>query len=427
MFVAGTLKAQNTGYSCRSTNDVTTVAAGRDRREYGIICFEMKIMMAQMMGLALLMTGLVSAAVEVSDWEAQERLPEARAFAFGGFLPDGRMVMAGGRGADGQATDDIFVRSSNVWSRVGKLPWMARGVSAATPKGLVCIGRRPDAGVGGGKETPVVFLLGADLRAQTLPNLPSDGRTGFAVAEGSTVYASADNRLWRLDLDRPDAGWETFPSIPGPSDRTCPVAAVLNGGRGRFLAVFGGSAEGPGHKPKALEDAWGLTLDRTGKNARREWFKLASPTGFSSVGAALVRVGPAEALLLGGFGTEVWNRTAGMTPVPESGPRTVLAYDARANAWRVCGEFTSDDAPRCAAVADARRLGAAGERETVLAGGACAGRPSTTVSVLRVTGVAETAVDGRTAGDIRRLIVLNMVAVLFVVALSLWQVRRKNS
>lgn len=371
------------------------------------------------LGMALLALGRAAAVVEVADWDAQEKLPEPRTAAFGGTLPDGRMISAGGKNSKELWTDEIFVRASNVWSRVGRLPLvLTDGVSARTEKGVVCVGARV---TDGEKGTAAVFLIGPDLTVEALPDFPADPQGGAAAADGSCVYVSSGRRFWRLDLDRPGAGWERLPSVPGPGNRKSPVAAVLRGANGRFLAVFGGVSPDRKRDLRELGDGWGLSLEPADGTNRANWFKLAAPTGFSAVGASFLALGPYEALLVGGCGLAKGGGAEG-----EQGPRTVLAYDARANAWRACGAFTSDDAPRCAAAAGVRRLGAAGAREVVLAGGAYAGRPSATVSVLRVTGVAEPAADGWMVGDIRLIVLSLLVAVLFVAALLLWQVRRKD-
>ena len=73
------------------------------------------------------------------EWRsAGETMPAAVARPFGGFLPDGRFLVAGGSYFDEgvkKFSDNVYVRSTEgKWSKVGELPHdVAEGVTCEIP------------------------------------------------------------------------------------------------------------------------------------------------------------------------------------------------------------------------------------------------------------------------------------------------------
>lgn len=311
----------------------------------------------------------------VVEWKTPEKMPAAVARPFGGFLPDGKFIVAGGSDfSEGQKiyTREVFVRDGE-WKKIGELPKnIAEGASAETPLGLFCVG-----GTDGNASFSEAFLLDAAGKISPLPPLPEALVMGAAAADGNTVFAVNGNRVWTMNLAAADRKWIRLPDLPGSPARKQMVAAVQNGDqKEKLLLVFGGFDENG-----ALADGYGLVLsDPTA------WKALAAPERHSTIGAAFLPSGNQHVLLIGGYGFDGWNDAvkkiaAGETPSSDpqvlGWQRDVLAYNAVTNAWCVYGQLAPDDFPRCGAAAGLRAGKTPEEYSLVIAGGEKAPRERT--------------------------------------------------
>ena len=148
---------------------------------------------------------------------------------------------------------DIYAlpSGSTNWVRAGRLSQpAAEGMSATTPRGVVCVGGGAD-----GETFSRAFLLTWNValgRAveTALPDFPCGVRLGGAAAKDNRVYvtggeytAPLPSDVWTLDVDEPQAGWRPLPALPGVKGRMQAQAFVQNGDQKRtYLYVVGGYA-----------------------------------------------------------------------------------------------------------------------------------------------------------------------------------------
>lgn len=222
------------------------------------------------------------------------------------------------------------------WQQVGKLPSaLAYGVSITTQDGVVCIGGSD--GEHHHKEVLLLMLTNGLLTTHSLPNLPLPLASAAGAQVGSTIYVaggsdlpgelSALNHCYALELGQKDPAWKTVEPCPG-KPRILPVAAALLGG---FYLAGGAALEQTNGRVVRtyLRDAWYY-------HPGQGWQRLAdlpkpcvaAPTPAPSLDGNF--------LLLGGddgsrVGFQPLDRHPGF-------PRTILAYDAKADAWRKIGE-----------------------------------------------------------------------------------------
>ena len=105
--------------------------------------------MLKSLALVALLAPMAQATPVEVQWGAGETLPVKVARPFGGFLPDGAFLVAGGSDfVDGVKVygDSVCVRSGDAsspsrWTVVGRLPHrVAEGVSCEVPTGVFCAG-----------------------------------------------------------------------------------------------------------------------------------------------------------------------------------------------------------------------------------------------------------------------------------------------
>ena len=283
--------------------------------------------------------------VEV-DWKAGETMPAKVARPFGGFLPDGTFLVAGGSDfKDGKKVygADISVRAQDgTWKKVGELPRaIAEGVSCETPNGIFCAG-----GTDGKEKFSGAFLLAAEngaSRVSSLPSLPEPVSMGAAAADGAKVYVVASKNVYVMD----EGGkWQLVAEVPGPA-REQHVAAIQNGDqKEKMLVVYGGFDVAT---KATLHDGYGLVLSQIGANGTSgttktdgtdcQWKKLSPlPENTTTIGAAFLPSGHQHVLLVGGFGEKGWLERAvkGSTeadPVKRGGQSKVRAYTCVPDAW----------------------------------------------------------------------------------------------
>jgi N-acetylneuraminate epimerase len=280
-------------------------------------------------------------------WSQLPPLPDARGVAapFAG-VSGGALLVAGGAsfpdkmpwdGGKKVWHDDVYglIAPDARWRRVGVLPRpLAYGVSVTTDSGVVCIG-----GSDAERHYQDVLLLtftNGLLAVHSLPSLPLPLANAAGARIGSTIYVaggssqpgeqSALTQCCALDLAQKNPAWTAVEPCPG-KPRILPVAAASCGS---FYLIGGAALDlTNGHVARVyLRDAWRY---RPGHG----WQRLAdlprpcvaAPTPAPSLDDSF--------LLLGGDD----GSHAGFQPLDRHPgfPRTILAYDAKANAWREVG------------------------------------------------------------------------------------------
>lgn len=319
------------------------------------------------------------------NWSATETAPTAVARPFGGFLPDGSFLVAGGssfvRNADGSSTkvyaDTVSVRSAEAsasprWTVVGRLAHpVAEGVTCEMPAGVFCAG-----GTDGETDYVDAYLFDPQLPSamegsdvvptRKLADLPEPVRMGAAAADGSVVYVVGAKKVWKLDVAKEGGAWELVGEVPGPA-RAQPIAAVQNGDQKEKLLVVYGGFDKETYAP--LSDGHALVLS-TGA-----WKTLSPlPAKTTTIGAAFLPSGHQHVLMVGGFGYDGWiaraiDKSTETDPVKLGWQRQVLAYNCVTDAWCVYGELAADDQPRCGAAAGLKKGKTPESYELVLAGG----------------------------------------------------------
>jgi SSS family transporter len=155
------------------------------------------------------------------------------------------------------------------WVSAGSLSQpAAEGMSATTPRGVVCIGGGAD-----GEIFSRAFLLTWDAaRKQAvetpLPDFPCGVRLGGAAANDNRVYvaggeysSAVSSDVWMLDLDAPQTGWRPLPALPGAKGRMQAQAFVQNGDqKKKYLYVVGGYAKNAAGVIQSLTDGYSYDL-----------------------------------------------------------------------------------------------------------------------------------------------------------------------
>ena len=345
------------------------------------------------------------------EWRgAGETLPAAVARPFGGFLPDGRFLVAGGSYFDEgvkKFSDNVYVRSTEgKWSKVGELPHdVAEGVTCEIPTGIFCAG-----GTDGEKKFTDAFVLSVDNGkpvVSKLPPLPEPVVMGAAAADGTKVYVVASLKIYVLDTADPKE-WKYVGLSLSPA-REQHVAAIQNGDqKEKVLVVYGGYDI----KTKQPIDS-GMAVVLSNINPTRvtpaippstdkvvsegiSTVKVISrlPENTTTIGAAFLPSGHQHILLVGGFGKEGWIDRAlkgseEIDPVKLGWQRKILAYNCVTDAWCEYGEIAKTDSPRCGAAAGIRPGKTPEQYTIIIAGGEVAPRTRTaevSVASFRKTG-----------------------------------------
>lgn len=312
--------------------------------------------------------------------------------AGGSNFPDTPLIQGGKK----RYYADIYALSpgSTNWVRAGCLSQpVAEGMSAPTPRGIVCVGGSLD-----GKSTSRTFLLTWD-KAQgqavetALPDFPCGVRLGAAAAKDNRVYAvggehaeSLSSDVWVLDLDAPQAKWRPLPALPGVKGRTLAVAFVQNGDQKKtLLYVIGGYAKNAKGIIQSLID--GFAYDLAQPEASGRWYAIASarPKGSDKpawplIGAKCMTSGDQYVFFFGGLDAEYFDdnqrkmaaltgaareaqRIAYQSTMPTSWNKQVLIYHTVTDCWFALGEVPLPPTVAGAAVkrADGSILLASGE------------------------------------------------------------------
>jgi len=302
------------------------------------------------MKLAILILSFVTRTLIALDWEALTPIPDQEGFAtpFAGVVHD-RLIVAGGANFPGLKPwvagskvwyDKVFALDDprGAWREIGRLPRaLAYGASITVDEGIVCIG-----GSDRDRHYREVFLLTLDgdrCIAKPLPALPAPCANISAALLGRTIYVAggieipdaikAMHNFWSLDLDRPDAGWQTLPPWPGRER----MLAAIGAQDGAIILVSGTAVKADADgKPEreGLRDAFRF---QPGKG----WSRIADAPNVS-VGAPvpMPAMGGTRLLLIGG------NDGAQIKAKPEAHTgfsKRVFAYDLRDDAWVPLGEI----------------------------------------------------------------------------------------
>ena len=303
--------------------------------------------MNRLMLLAMAAFSQASAFTAGLYWEALPPLPEKLGYAapFAG-VSGGALLVAGGanfpagmpwEGGAKVWSDKVWLLKEGTWTEAGRLPGpRAYGVSAGTPRGVVCAG-----GSDAGRHfADCVRLALRDGRPaiEPLPPLPLPLANHCGAVLGGTLFIAggaeipgeqaASKRFFALDLDTAGAAWKELEPLPGPA-RILAAAGVHEGA----FYVFGGAALESGPSGKAvrryLRDAWRYSPG-TG------WTPLADmPRPLAAVPSPAPFAGGAFLLLPGDDGS-----LAGFAPA-ERHPgfsRAVTQYDPVRDLWSVSGE-----------------------------------------------------------------------------------------
>ena len=344
--------------------------------------------------------------------------------AGGSNFPDAPLLTGGRK----RFYSDIYALSpgGTNWVRAGQLTRpAAEGMSATTPRGIVCVGGCADGAV----VTSRAFLLAWDAargRAveTALPDFPCGVKLAAAAAEGNRVYVAGGecahpmtSDVWMLDLDDLRAGWRPLPPLPGAAGRAEAVAFAHNGDQKRkFLYVVGGYAKNADGVLQSLTDGYAYDLAQPADKGRWRPISpavvrpttgdqrsgnrppspdLRSPTSgaWPLIGARCVTVGDQHALFFGGLdaayfdenqrrmaeltgGAREAQRIAYQSVTPERNRwnRSVLAYHTVTDRWFVLGEAPFPPVIGGAAVkrADGSVLLASGEIQAGIRTPACA-------------------------------------------------------
>jgi N-acetylneuraminic acid mutarotase len=239
-------------------------------------------------------------------WQTLPSLPDAHGFAGGysGTLERegiSYLMFAGGanfskgfpwEGGEKQWYDDIYLSDGvSDWNKVGKLPSAAAyGLSVSHEGNIYLIGGDH----GGGNPSDAVYALSLqenDVRMITLPPLPQATYNLCGAIIGESIYVAGGTDgsrtfadFWSLNLARPEDGWQSLPTWPGPP-RMLAVAGVVDD---EFF-LFGG-VELVGSEDtlsrQYLRDAYAYSEDRGWRKlADMPVVRAASPSPAISLGS----------------------------------------------------------------------------------------------------------------------------------------------
>lgn len=377
--------------------------------------FSMRVLCGAVMGGALLLQGAVKPPVTLL-WSAGFSLPprtDGRApaglrtpffgehngvalLAGGAEFPDGAPHDSG----ETRACDGVYalLPGSTNWVRAGSLSGpVAEGMSAATPRGVVCVGGTTN-GRGTAAFSKKAFLLtwdtaGRQAAETALPDFPCGVRCGAAAAWDNRVFVaggefseSVPSDVWSLDLDEPRAVWRPLPALPGEKGRMQSVAVVQNGDqKKKFLFVIGGCAPAAVGGLRALTD--GFAYDLSQPEAVGRWRSVApAAVGGSAlpawplIGARCVPSGDQHVLVFGGLDAASFDdnqrkmssltgsareaqRLAYQSAAPTGWNRRVLVFHTVTGKWFELGDLPFPPAVGSAVIkrADGGVLIAAGE------------------------------------------------------------------
>jgi N-acetylneuraminate epimerase len=273
--------------------------------------------------------------------------PEGVAGAFAG-VSHRALVVAGGANFRGDKWKEPAAKSWNdsayvleqpdgAWKSGFKLPRpLGYGVSITAGDAVLCLG--------GGDATrhyaECFRLEWADgrLRTTELPPLPRPCANACGALVGRTVYlagglespaaTTALHTFWALDLDAAPLAWREVEPWPGP-ERMLAVAGEYDGAFYLFSGTKLSAAPDGQAARECLRDAYRFTPG--------EGWKRLADLPRSAVAA------PSPARLFGGLGFLIVCGDDGLhlnfQPVEKHPgfPRTALAYDPAADAWRAAG------------------------------------------------------------------------------------------
>jgi N-acetylneuraminic acid mutarotase len=280
------------------------------------------------------------------NWSRLPDLPDKLgvAWPFAG-VSEGTLLVAGGanfpngfpwEGGRKVWHDTVYALSApdSTWKVAGKLPRpLGYGVSATTPRGIVCAG-------GGDAERNHrdVFLLqwiNGALQTSPLPPLPRTCANGCGAVIGDTLYVaggeetpgatSALHTFWSLDLADARAQWQELPPWPGP-ERMLAASSV----QADAFFLIGGvslSADANG-KPKRTYLRDGYRFDPK----KKTWQRIADlPHPVAAAPSPAPAIGQSHVLLLGGDD----GSKAGFEPMKEHQgfAGRVLAYHTITDTW----------------------------------------------------------------------------------------------
>jgi len=302
----------------------------------------------------LLMSASVISAAELTGWSKLPPLADKEGFAsmFAG-VSGGALLAAGGanfpdkrpwEGGKKFWYDTVFVleKPDGQWRVAGKLPRpLGYGVSVTHGGEVVCVG-----GSDAERHYSDCFRMewqAGRLSTKPLPSLPLPVANTSGALLGDTLFVAGGierpdstntlKKFYAIDLAAKQPAWRELESWPGPA-RMLAVAAAQDGA---FFLVSGTDlSAGPDGKPVRtyLKDGYRYTPGKGWKRiADLPRFAVAAPSPAPTVGTTqfLVMSGDDAAQLT-------------VKPTEHKGfPRSVLAYDTRADRWT---EVAPAPAPR---------------------------------------------------------------------------------
>lgn len=238
--------------------------------------------------------------------------------------------------------DTIYalVPGEKTWRPAGKLRGpRAYGATVSVPGGVLVMGG--DRGNGPEQLCQDVFLMswdGTQVQITKMPDLPTPATNSMAVVLDGVVYFAggavgsprlSSGEFLRMDLARPEAGWQSLPTWPGVA-RSHAVMAALDGAI--YLLSGLDTHMGAGGKPESVYLSDGFRFDPT-ENAWEKlpdlpWSAIAAPS------PAPVTTSPARVFVLGG----VDGRQAGKLPPDTRVPEDVIYFDVAAHQWKLWPE-----------------------------------------------------------------------------------------
>ena len=315
--------------------------------------------------------------------------------AFGGMLPDGTPLAAGGcnfpglpaaQGGAKHYYDDIYLLRDGRWTAVGRLPRAAAyGIGVTVPDGVACIGGEGPADDGTTQAFSQVFVVRKAATGEksplTVASLPALADNGQPVALSEAAGCYADGFIYVLggkNGGKPSLAayrlaypggktWQRLPDVPGEA-RLQAVCAVQNGATGPGLYLFGGYCPATEGK-RGFIHTEALCLDLK----TLAWRRLQAAAGAPAVtaGAAAAPAGYAHILVAGGVDatvfTEAINGNGGADYLDH--PAAWYRFDSRIRVYHtVTGTWATLAGHRRTARAGAL-LVPAGKGDFVLAGG----------------------------------------------------------
>ncbi|NBR87473.1 MAG: galactose oxidase [Verrucomicrobia bacterium] len=309
----------------------------------------------QLLSLMTAATAASSAlAADSSDWTKLPSLPDKEGFAsmFAG-VSGGALLAAGGanfpdkkpwEGGKKVWYDTVFVleKPDGAWKVAGTLPRpLAYGVSVTHVGRVLCVGGSDESG----HRAECFRMAWGDgkLTIASIPALPQPIANLSGAVLGDTLYVaggtekpdstSALKTFYALDFAAKNATWRELEPWPGPA-RMLAVAAAQDGSF--FLASGADLKPGPDGKPVRtyLNDAYRYT---PGKG----WQRIADLPR-----AAVAAPSPAPTVRQNRFLVVSGDDAAQLTVAPpdhKGFPKSVLAYDIRADRWT---ETAPTPAPR---------------------------------------------------------------------------------